>query len=162
MRSGMLAVGLAFAVGCGSSSSSGDGRQCTMIGSRVGVGLEIAAQYAERTAAAHMRACAGDVCREGDLQLSPSSSAVPLPCTGEVCGAQATPTGAKNGFLGVPELTGAPLRVSLTLSDAAGAEVLVREIEVTPSQTYPNGPDCGPGGFQASLAVGADGVLAAR
>lgn len=133
-----------------------------MIGTRIGVGVEIAAPYAERTTTAHMRACAGDVCRESEVRLSPSTVSVPGPCTGEVCMAQATPTGAKNGFLDMPGLTGAPLRVSLTLSDAAGAEVLVREADVTPAESYPNGPDCGSGGFQAGVAVAADGSFAAR
>ncbi|WP_436775577.1 hypothetical protein [Yinghuangia sp. YIM S09857] len=161
VRSGLLAVGLVFAVGCGATSARSE-RHCTLIAGRIGVGLEIAAPHAERTAIAHLRACAGDVCREGDLQLNPSTAAVPDPCTGEVCAARVTPTGGKHGFLDMPGLTGAPLRVTLTLRDAAGAELLVREADVTPRESFPNGPDCGSNGFQAPVALAADGTFAGR
>lgn len=162
LRTGVLATGLAFAVACGSSSPGGSDRVCTEIAARVGVGLDIAAPYADRVAAAHMRACVGDVCREADVQLFPSTAAVATQCTGDMCSAQMDATGAKNGFLDIPDMTAAPTRVSLTLRDAAGTEVLVRDVELTPTQTYPNGPECGPAGVQGNVAVTADGALVAR
>jgi hypothetical protein len=51
--------------------------------------------------------------------------------------------------------------VTLTLTGPDG-QVLERELEVTPEVTYPNGPQCGGGGVQAGLVVGASGYVRER
>ncbi|MDI2128444.1 hypothetical protein [Yinghuangia seranimata] len=160
-RSGLLAGVLVLAVACGDESSSGASRQCTAVGTLVGITLDIAPPYADQIAGAHMRTCWDGACKDADVILSPSSRTDPKGCTGEMCSAQVVFTGGKNGAAPVPGLPGTPVQVTLTLTPASGGAPLVRELAVTPTASYPNGKDCGSDGFQGRVAVAADGTATA-
>jgi hypothetical protein len=79
-----------------------------------------------------------------------------------VCGAQAVPTGGKNGFASVPSLPERTVDATLTLTDAAGAQLVEQTLRITPKMLYPNGPDCGGGGPQTGLLVSPNGTVSER
>lgn len=157
------AIVLALVTACGGTSASG--RVCTGIGSREGIGLDIPAPYAAKVGEAAMTVCWNGACREREIQLMPSTKAVPAGCTGDApedsCSAIASPDGGKHGFADLDGLPTTPVQVTVVLRDAAGAELLDQKIGVTPHVTYPNGRECGAGAPQAGIVV-ADGRLSVR
>jgi hypothetical protein len=148
-----LALGLAVLTACGTGADAG--RPCTAIAARQGIGLDIPAPYGEKVAEARMTICWDGVCREPDLHLMPSTTAVPQGCVpdGAVCAASASPDGGKHGFADLRELPATPVQVTVVLRDASGARLLGQKIEVKPHVTYPNGRECGQGDPQATLVV---------
>ncbi|WP_211304864.1 hypothetical protein [Umezawaea tangerina] len=144
---------------CGSEPEVG----CTMIGTPVGIGLDVAMPEV-RTAT--MQVCWDDKCVDPVVELHPSSSAGPQTCTGtaptDSCGVSVVPTGGRNGFADVPDLPTAPVRVTLRLSDANGVVLVDEVLTATPKPAYPNGVECGGQGPQTGLVVSAAGVVTER
>ncbi|MBC6469887.1 hypothetical protein [Actinomadura alba] len=141
---------------CGSLGRSG--RECTMVGTPVGVGLEIEPPFAAKVASATMKVCWDGTCRTlSSIHLSPSTKNGPGSCTGtgpdDVCGVTAVPTGGQHGFGAAPGLPKRPVEITLVLRDASGGRVLNQRLTVTPKGAFPNGPECGEGGPQAGVVV---------
>lgn len=129
-----------------------------MIGSLVGIGLDVEPPLGKRVERATMRVCWDGKCQTPKLTLRPATTAAPA---SSCCGASAAPTGGKHGFAEIPKLPKQEVRVDVVLYDDAGKRVLAQQVRVTPKATYPNGKDCGEGGPQAQLVV-ADGKLRER
>ncbi|MDX3105640.1 hypothetical protein ACIBO5_13395 [Nonomuraea angiospora] len=135
-----LAV-LALAVTlCGCQGEQG----CTLIGTRVGVQVDVAAPLASRVVAAKLKVCQAGRCTEPKLELFPSDQ------------------GGKYGFGDVGGLRKEWATVRLRLTDAAEKEVLDRTIDVTPKGRFPNGPQCGEGGPNAQVEVNGEGRMRER
>ncbi|MFG1943044.1 hypothetical protein [Nonomuraea sp. NPDC048826] len=135
-----------------------DSRPCTMIGTRVGVGLTVEAPLASQVDRAELEVCLPDGCRTYEPDLHPVTAAAETTCSGDTCSARMRETGGKQGFADVPGLPKSPVRVRVTLLDADGRTLLDRGLDVTPEGRFPNGPDCGEGGPNALLVAGPDGV----
>ncbi|APU16759.1 hypothetical protein [Actinoalloteichus fjordicus] len=158
----LVALGLIVLTGCG-APGSGIGMECTAIGARTGLGLDIAAELAPDVDAAAVRLCQDDDCTETDLPacgddceldgLRPGTDTVDQGCADGVCSASSVPNGELHGFVELPELVSGPAEVSVTLLDQAGTEVLTERITVTVEDVYPNGPECGVGGAAAGVRV---------
>jgi hypothetical protein len=158
-------LGLLVVAGCGSPAAVGGGGECTAIGARVGVSVDVAARSTGPAAGgATLEACWADVCRTYPVELSPSTTAAGTTCQDTarpdaVCSAEVRETGGKQGFADIPDLPARPVRLTLTVTDDAGARLAGGTLEVTPETVYPNGPDCDPGGPQAGLAVDGAGTV---
>jgi len=156
----VMAMVLVAVTACGSPSGAGGERACTMIGTQVGIGLDIEPAAAAKVDSATLVACWASTCDTQDVVLSPSTAAASTTCTGDKptdsCSARMTTTGGKHGFVTLPGLPVEPIRVTVRLS--AFPE---QTLDVTPKLLYPNGPDCGAGGPQATLRVDANGVVSA-
>jgi hypothetical protein len=166
LKKALVLAAVATLAACGDGSPLGGGRACTGIGTPVGVSVDIDSGYAAKVGAAKLQVCWDGTCRTSNVELSPSSRGSALPCTGTgptaVCGAQAVPTGGKNGFATVTDLPVKPVDATLTLTDPAGAPLAERALRITPKLLYPNGPDCGSGGPQTGLTVSPDGTVSER
>ncbi|MFB9903874.1 hypothetical protein [Allokutzneria oryzae] len=152
-------TGLALLAACGERApGGGSGWACPGIAARSGIGLDIEPPLAAKVAKASLNG--------KDIDLAESTKAVPATCTGanpqDSCQATMVPTGGKNGFLDVVGMATAPMRVSVRLLDAAGEPILEKDIELTPKEVFPHGPECGGGQPQAGVIVAADGTLRAR
>ncbi len=150
------------AAGCGSSVGTGDGRPCTEIGARVGIGVQVAPPPAGTSLReAAVEACWEGSCRTVPVELSPATEVAETTCTGEgpddPCSARLRETGGYTGFAPMSGLPTGPVQVTLTVTDADGERFAHRTLEVTPELVYPNGPDCEPGGPQAQLEVDEQG-----
>ncbi|WP_433270459.1 hypothetical protein ACQPZF_09835 [Actinosynnema sp. CS-041913] len=157
-----MALGVLFLVtACG--ADAGQGRSCTAIGTLVGVSLDVGLTTAETGT---IEVCWDGRCTTPALDLFPSSRAAGGTCAGtaptDVCGASAVPTGGKHAYVAIPDLPDRPVTVRLRLADRAGTAVVDHELSATPAMSYPNGPDCGGGGPQLVVSVGADGSVAAK
>jgi hypothetical protein len=159
-----LGVALLVLAACGSDVGGG-GRPCTLIGSMAGLSVVVPAPGAARVASAHLRVCWNGGCREPRIEMTPTSTSVPMGCDGDgpdaACGASASPDGGKHGFAQVEGLPKAPVEVTLTLRDDGGRTVLAKRLDVTPKATFPNGPHCGEGEPQAVMTV-ANGQVTVR
>lgn len=151
---------------CGSGVGSGGGLECTTLALRKGISLDIDPAYAPKVGDATLTSCWGGVCKDTPMQLGASSASSPMPCTGTgpdaVCGAAAVPTGGKNGFADLLDLTATPGQVTVTLLDYSGARLRTESLTITPKIGYPSGPECGGGTPQGGLRVAADGTLSER
>lgn len=156
-----VAAALLALAACGSDG----GQRCTAIGSPRGVSLDIRAPDAARVESASLKVCWNGTCRDPELELSPSSTTVPLGCDGDepesACAASASPDGGKHGFANVEGLPKTPVQVTLKLRDARGRTVTARRVDLTPKATFPNGRHCGEGAPQAGLVV-ANGAVTVR
>jgi hypothetical protein len=127
----------------------------------VGVGIDLSPGIAAKVSGATLLACWAGGCTTRKVELEPSTATGPTTCTGDkpsnVCSASMTPTGGKHGFADLPGLPAAPVRVTVTLSGFPE-----QTLDVTPTMSYPNGPDCGPGGPQARLVVDDTGKMTER
>lgn len=148
-----------FAIVCALLTACSSGKQCTAIGTQVGVGVQIKGPLAARASSASMEVCWDGGCEEARVELQPTRRTVTETCAGDTCSATSVPDGGKHAFGDVPGLPERPVRVRLALLDAGGEPVLERAIDVTPRLRYPNGPDCGGGGPNAALTVEGDGVV---
>ncbi|WP_216216630.1 hypothetical protein [Amycolatopsis aidingensis] len=157
-RQVLVLLGAAALAGCGADSGTGGGRACTDIGTPVGIAVDVREPLASTVDSAAIEVCWRDSCHTPELTLRPSQGVVSSTCAGEVCGAQAAPTGELHGFATVPELPMALVRVTLTLTGEGGTTVLTDSAEVEPAMRYPNGPDCPGGGPQAAVVAQEDGV----
>ena len=153
-RAAALGAVLLVLAACGSENG---GRECTLVFSPTGIGVDIAAPDAARVAAASMRVCWNGTCVTKRLVLQPSSTSVPLGCHGDgpdaVCSASASPDGGQHGFAAIADLPKSPVQVKLTLRDRHHRAFVDQELRVTPKATLHNGPHCGTEGLQATLTV---------
>ncbi|MEU6710477.1 hypothetical protein ABZ897_03260 [Nonomuraea sp. NPDC046802] len=143
----------ALLAGCSST------HPCTMVGTPVGVSVHVQAPLAARAQSVSMEVCWDGSCRPVRSDLMPSTKADGSTCSGDTCSATAVETGDKNTFGDVQGLPARAVRVRLKLLDAEAAPVFDRTLDVTPKMRYPNGPECGAGGPNAVLTVGADGTV---
>lgn len=153
-RAAALGAALLALAACGSESPP---RECPLVFSPTGIGVDIAAPDASRVASASMRVCWNGTCVTKRLVLQPSSTSVPLGCHGTgpdaVCSASASPDGGRHGFAAIADLPKSPVQVTLTLRDRHHRVFVDQELVVTPKATLHNGPQCGPEGVQAALTV---------
>ncbi|MGH3437188.1 MAG: hypothetical protein ACRDRN_12055 [Sciscionella sp.] len=160
-----MALLLVAATGCAKSESS-EGHACTLIGTPVGIGVDIAAPMAARTRAATLLACWHGSCTMRTLTLRPTTTEGHPSCTGtqpsDSCSVRSVRTGGKNGFADLPRLPLKLVRVTLTLTGNGGNVLMHRTLHITPRQTYPNGRTCPSGGAQANVTVDASGRLSQR
>ena len=142
--------------GCGTPEVA-----CTEIGSASGVTVSVVAPYAEQVDRVLLEVCWSDPCTEGDVQLRPGSDTVDQGCSGpdpdDTCSATAVPNGTLVGFLDVPDLPAGEVRVSGTVT-VDGQPVALAEVTRSAETTYPNGPQCGPGGNQLAVAIDRTGI----
>ena len=154
---------VALLTACG--SESGAGRECSGVGVRAGIGLDIEPPLAATVTEATMKICWDGVCRTPPIMLTPSSKAGPQTCQGTgpeaACGVPMVPTGGQGGFADVHDLPQRPVRVTVVLRDASGRRLLDRGLTVIPRTVYPDGPACGGGTPQAGVQV-AGGELRER
>jgi hypothetical protein len=145
---------------CGCSAEP---RTCTLIGTRVGIGLTVDLPGVKSAA---LEVCWNGTCTKPAVELTPATTNGPETCTGtgptDSCGVSVVPTGGLTGFAEVANLPAEAVTVTLVLADAAGAVVLDQDLTVTPKMAYPNGEGCGGGGSQAGLEVSAAGVVTQR
>ncbi|RSM77005.1 hypothetical protein DMH04_35770 [Kibdelosporangium aridum] len=160
-----LALACTVLTGCG-STLEGAGGACSGAAIRKGISLDIDPAYAPKVGSARLTACWNGSCQDKDLELYPSTAASALPCTptgpDTACGARMAPTGGKNSFADLPELSAGPVEVTLRLIDPAGAEIGAPRLTITPKVSYPSGPDCGGGTPQGGVLVSPDGTVGER
>lgn len=160
-----LLLFLVAVTGCGAGPGGVGSEACTEIGAPTGVGVDVAAPIAGKVTGGTLEVCWDGECVRRDLQLMNSTEAGDTTCTGDgptdACSAQLGENGRKNAFVDVQNLPQAPVRATLTLTGTDG-QVLQQEAGATPAATYPNGPDCPPGGVQAHLVVDASGSVQQR
>ncbi|NUT53317.1 MAG: hypothetical protein HOV94_39430 [Saccharothrix sp.] len=153
---------LALTTAC-SAVGVGGGVECTAIGTRVGVSVDV--EHPD-VVSGTIEVCWDGSCATPSLELYPSSRVVETTCTGtgpdDSCGARSEPTGGKHGFADLPQLPARPVTVTLRLLDQSGSFVVDRNLTLSPEMVYPNGPDCPVGGPQAGISVGADGSVTER
>jgi hypothetical protein len=152
-----------FVAGCGSPFGAG-GSDCTAIGARVGISVDIEPRSTgQKAGAATLETCWADRCQTHPLELAPLTTAVEETCTGDqpddICSAKSVPTDTMHGFADIPDLPTTPVTLTLTVTDAAGTQLTTQTLEVTPKMVYPNGPDCAPGGPQTNLTLDANNTL---
>ncbi|MCP3803987.1 hypothetical protein NLX83_32430 [Allokutzneria sp. A3M-2-11 16] len=153
----LVLAGIALLTACGESGPAA--AACPEIAARAGIGIDIEPPLAAKVAKASLNGT--------DVHLDESTRAEPGDCAGkkpeDTCKATMVPTGAKNGFLDMTGLKLEPTRVSVRLTDSAGAVLVEKDIEITPKQVFPHGkPECGGAQPQAGVIVAADGTLRAR
>ena len=154
-RLAALAAVSALLTGCQSDAP------CTLIGTSVGVGVNVEAPLAAKAESVSMEVCWDGTCRPVSVELRPSTRMTGT-CSGDTCSASGVPTADKHGFGDVKGLPKRKVEVRLTLRDASSAPILRRTAEVTPKGSFPNGPRCGEGGPSTALTVGGDGVVRER
>jgi hypothetical protein len=134
---------------------------CTEIGSTSGVAVTVLAPYAEQVDRVRLEVCWSGPCTEETIELTPGSDTVDQGCSGsdpdDTCSATAVPNGTLVGFLPVPDLPAAKVQVGGTVTVADRA-VELAEVTRTAETTYPNGPQCGPGGNQLAIAIDQTGI----
>jgi hypothetical protein len=157
--SGSALVALSVLAACGSPARSG--AECSLVGGRTGVALEIRPPLAAAVGRATMKVCHDGACHTSAVALEPSTTTRPGGCVDGVCSAEAVRTGGRQGFAEVPGLPAEPVTVTVVLRDASGGRVLDRTLAVTPKGVFPNGPRCGEAGRQAGV-IATDGRLTER
>jgi hypothetical protein len=134
---------------------------CTEIGSRSGVAVTVLAPYAAQVKGVRLEVCWSGPCAEDTVELSPGSDTVDQGCSGsdpdDTCSATAVPNGTLVGFLPVTELPAGEVTVRGTVT-VAGRAVTLAEVTRRAEASYPNGPQCGPGGNQLAVAIDQDGI----
>ena len=135
---------------------------CTEIGAPSGVSVTVLAPYAADVDALSLTICwTGADCVESAVDLMPGSDTVDQGCSGtepdDTCSATAVPNDTLVGFLDVAGLPAGPVTVEGTVT-AGGKQRRLAEISRTAETTYPNGPQCGPGGNQLSVQLDANGL----
>jgi hypothetical protein len=158
LMSGAALVALSVLAACGSPARSG--AECSLVGGRTGVRLDIRPPLAAKVGRATMKVCHDGACRTSAVRLDPATTTRPGGCADGVCSGEAVRTGGQQGFTEVPDLPKKPVTVTVVLRDASGGRVLDRTLAVTPKGVYPNGPRCGEAGRQAGV-VAAGGRLTA-
>ncbi len=150
-----------LAPGCAAPESA-----CTMIGGLSGVSVTVDRAVAADLGALKLRVCwdltsASPHCRDTAVELMAGSDSVDQGCEpggpDAACSATAVPNGSKVGFVQLDALSEGPITVAGTAIIASRRQTFP-VIELTASPSYPNGPDCGVGGYQAMVNVGSDGL----
>lgn len=134
---------------------------CTEIGSASGVAVTVLAPYAKQVEGVRLEVCWSGRCTEGTVALTPGSDSVDQGCSGadpdDTCSATAVPNGTLVGFLPVPELPTGDVTVSGTVT-VAERRVTLAKVRRSVETTFPNGPQCGPGGNQLAVAIDQRGL----
>ncbi|WP_298180782.1 hypothetical protein [Saccharomonospora sp.] len=116
--------------------------------------------------AAALQVCWEGDCRPVDVVLAPATEVDESSCEDTVpegaCSARVRKTGGFYGFAGISDLPESPVRVTLTVVDGAGKELVHHTLEATPQPVYPNGPTGDVAGPQLGLEVAADGSVTTR
>jgi hypothetical protein len=123
-----------------SGLADGGQRVCTQIGCSSGISVELPASSALPRHAVRATVCMNERCRSFSLSERGTSRQV---------------VRIEDRRLAGP----GPIRVRVVLRDRRDRRVLRRERVVTLSRAQPNGPDCPPTCWLASLRLGADGRL---
>lgn len=119
-----------------------------------GVVVEVAAPLAGRAVSVSVRVCQDGLCDDRDANLRPRAQEAAEACVGlRSCGPAPTGSGVE---VWLPWGRG-PAQVSLVLRDKTGTTVASPSVELTPVESYPQGPHCG-ATFQATVEVGGDGI----
>lgn len=133
---------------------------CPGIAARHGVGVDVRPPLSRTVDRARLRLCWRGACRTLSVTLRPATRTVRGGCSGDVCSARSTPTGALTGFADVADLPGGPVRATLTLRNRAGATVLQGTVRATPGRVHAGGRACDPEGTpQLRLRVTGSGRL---
>jgi hypothetical protein len=134
---------------------------CTEIGSPSGVAVTVLAPYAERVDGVRLEVCWSGPCTEDAVELAPGSDTVDQGCSGsdpdDTCSATAVPNETLVGFLPVSGLPAGEVTVRGTVA-VAGRAVTLTEVTRSAETTYPNGPQCGPGGNQLAITIDQAGI----
>ena len=134
---------------------------CTEIGSTSGISVTVLAPYAAQVDAVRLAVCWAGQCQERDVELAPGSDTVDQGRSGtdpdDTCSATAVPNNALVGFAELSELPAGPITVAAVLT-VDGRRVTVAEAARSAETTYPNGPQCGPGGNQAQIEIDRTGI----
>ncbi|ALG08029.1 hypothetical protein [Kibdelosporangium phytohabitans] len=166
MNRTLAAAALLLAAAATLTACDGGPLACRNSAVRKGISLDIDPAYAAKVGSARMTTCWSGSCTDTALELYPSSTSRPMPCTptgpDSACGARAEPTGGKNSFADLPDLPAGPVDVTLRLIDQAGAELATSRVTITAATRYPDGPECGGGTPQGGLAVSPDGTVSER
>ena len=152
-----VAGALLLLTGCSSPALA-----CTEIGAPSGVSVTVLAPYAAEVDALSLTICwTGADCVDGAVDLMPGSDTVDQGCSGtdpdDTCSATAVPDDTLVGFLDVAGLPAGPLTIEGTAT-ASGKQRRLAEISRTAETTFPNGPQCGPGGNQLRVELDANGL----
>jgi len=145
---------LATVTACGQSSGGGGGEQCPAIALMEGISLDVPPEAAAGITRASMELCWAGRCVTESAELMPSSASQDQGCTGDVCSAQAVPTGGKYTSVTVQGLPVTPVKTTVTFDDGKP-----HVLDVTPVLTYPAGEKCGGGVPVAKLVVGPGGEV---
>ncbi|UQS25502.1 hypothetical protein L1857_23155 [Amycolatopsis thermalba] len=153
----VVALGIAVLTACGASEGAAGGRACTMIGAVPGISLDVEPRPGRTVAAATVTVCRDGACRTGETPVFPATTPGPQTCTGtgpeDSCSVELRETGGWYGFVPIHDLREGPYEVTVVLTNASGGEV-GRTTQNTAAQlVYPNGPECGGGVPQATVAV---------
>ena len=157
---GSTLAGLAVAAACTAPPVA-----CTDIGAPNGIGVTVVAGLAPEVTGLTLTVCRGDRCQKVPVELSPGSVTVGETCSGpapdDVCSASSAPDGTAAGFAPLEDLAEGSVMVSARYQ-RAGRAVRAAPVTVPARGVYPNGPDCGPAGFQAAVRLTASGLEVAR
>ncbi|MGC7100408.1 hypothetical protein ACPZ19_37490 [Amycolatopsis lurida] len=120
------------------TACTGEGKPCTLIGTRVGVGVDVDPALAAKDGTLEL--CWDGRCTTHDLGLRDGT----------------------DGFADVPDLPLTEVLATVRLTGAGGDQLVEQTLPITAAQTFPNGPDCGAGGPQQQLVVDASGAVRVR
>jgi hypothetical protein len=155
---GIAAGALAFVVGC-SSGPAKIPAECSLVQALTGFTVDVAPPLAQQVRDVTVYACWDAVCQDRVVPLIPATAPGATGCTGELCSAQASPTGGRHGVVELPLVRETLVRATLVFRDAQGGTVLTGDAGFTAHLVHPNGGRCGGEGYQGSLTVAADGTI---
>ena len=131
-----------------------------------GVSVTVLAPYADQVDQVRLEVCWAGPCTEDTVKLDPGSDTVDQGCSGpdpdDTCSATAVPNGTLVGFLERARAARgrrSTVRGTVTVD---GRRVELAEVTRTAETTYPNGPQCGPGGNQVAIAIDQSGIRCSR
>jgi len=134
---------------------------CTDIGAANGIGVTVVKPLASEVTDLTLTVCRADRCQEIPVELRPGSVTVSETCSGaapdDVCSASAAPDGTAVGFAPVDDLAEESVAVSARYQRSRRS-VSTAPITLSARGVYPNGPDCGPAGYQGTVRLTAPGL----
>jgi len=149
----------------GASACTAPSVGCTDIGAANGVGVTVVASLASEVTGLTLTVCRAGDCREAPVELSHGSVTVGETCSGnapdDVCSASSAPDGTSVGFAPVADLAEESVAVSARYQRARRS-VSTARVTLPARGVYPNGPDCGPAGYQAAVRLTESGLEIAR
>ena len=138
---------------------------CTDIGASGGIGVTVVASLAPEVTGLTLTVCRAGRCADAPVELSPGSVTVGETCSGtgpdDVCSASSAPDGTTVGFALVADLAEESVVVSARYQRAR-RPVSTAPVTLAARGVYPNGPDCGPAGYQSAIRVTESGLEAVR
>lgn len=138
---------------------------CTDIGAPNGISVTVVAALAPEVADLTLTVCRASRCQEVPVELFPGSITVGETCSGnapdDTCSASSAPDGTATGFGAVADLAEESVVVTARYQ-VAGRSVRAAPVTVTTRGAYPNGPNCGPAGYQGAVRLTASGLEVTR